>query len=183
VSFGIDAYPGQTFRGEVAHIRLNASMSQNVVSYTVIVTTDNSSGKLLPYMTANLQFEVARRTHALLVPNAALRWRPSAAQVMPQVRQSGAMPGPRRTAPPRDERSTKAGVGPAVRQGTLWIVADQGLVRPIPVKTGLSDGIMTEVDEGDLCEGTEVVVGEARLEVTQRSKLPFLSLRKKEGEN
>jgi HlyD family secretion protein len=56
VRFTVDAYPGEVFRGKVAQIRLNATMTQNVVTYTVVVVTDNLDGKLLPYLTANLQF-------------------------------------------------------------------------------------------------------------------------------
>ena len=62
VRFTVDAHPGQTFRGKVTQVRMNATMTQNVVTYTVVVTTDNSSGKLLPYLTANVQFEVDKRS-------------------------------------------------------------------------------------------------------------------------
>ena len=64
VRFTVDAYPGESFRGKVIQIRLNATMTQNVVTYTVVVETDNSDGRLLPYLTANVQFEVeaAHRT-------------------------------------------------------------------------------------------------------------------------
>src|SRR5204863_4905711 len=86
VSFTVDAFPNEAFRGEVLQIRLNATMTQNVVTYTVVVTTDNSSGKLLPYLTANLQFEVDRRKDALLIPNAALRWKPRPNQIAPDAR-------------------------------------------------------------------------------------------------
>ena len=83
VTFTVDAYPGETFKGEVSKVRLNATMTQNVVTYTVEVVTDNPvgklnpyqkgtpAGKLLPYLTANVQFELTRRTNVLLVPNAA----------------------------------------------------------------------------------------------------------------
>ena len=74
VTFTVDAFPGETFRGEVGKVRLNASMTQNVVTYTVEIITDNSDGRLLPYLTANVQFELDRRSDVLLVPNAALRW-------------------------------------------------------------------------------------------------------------
>ena len=85
VRFTVDAHDGQTFHGKVTQIRMNAQMTQNVVTYTVIVTTDNSDGKLLPYLTANVQFEVDKRSDVLLVPNAALRWTPESAQVDPTV--------------------------------------------------------------------------------------------------
>jgi HlyD family secretion protein len=88
VQFTVDAFANTTFRGEVSQIRLNANMTQNVVTYTVVVTTDNSSGRLLPYMTANVKFEVAKRTKVLLVPSAALRWKPQPNQVVADARES-----------------------------------------------------------------------------------------------
>ena len=82
VHFTLATYPGETFEGKVTQVRLNAQSTQNVVTYTVVVTTDNPptaeypNGKLFPYMTANLKFEVERHPDVLLVPNAALRWKP-----------------------------------------------------------------------------------------------------------
>ena len=107
VSFTVDAYPNETFKGEVAQVRLNATMTQNVVTYTVVVTTENkkvetppdksttggeaiNTGpryKLLPYMTANLLFEIERHEDVLKVPNAALRWKPRPQQIAPDVRE------------------------------------------------------------------------------------------------
>ncbi len=87
VAFTVDAYPGETFVGKVGKVRLNATMTQNVVNYTVEVTTDNSSGKLLPYLTANVRFEVTRREGVLAVPNAALRFIPQVAQIAPAYRE------------------------------------------------------------------------------------------------
>ena len=57
--------------------RLNATMNQNVVTYTVVVSVDNEDGLLRPYLTTNLSFIVADKNNALLVPNAALRWQPA----------------------------------------------------------------------------------------------------------
>jgi HlyD family secretion protein len=61
VRFTVDAHPGTVFEGKVAQVRLNGTMSQNVVMYTVVVATDNAEGKLLPYLTAHVQFEVGPR--------------------------------------------------------------------------------------------------------------------------
>ena len=58
VRFTVDAYPNDSFQGKVAQIRLNATLTQNVVTYTVVVAVDNADQKLLPYMTANVRFEV-----------------------------------------------------------------------------------------------------------------------------
>jgi HlyD family secretion protein len=88
VHFTVDAYPNETFLGKVLQIRLNATMTQNVVTYTVVVETDNSDMKLKPYMTANLQFETDHHKDVLMVPNAALRWKPRSSQVVPALRAS-----------------------------------------------------------------------------------------------
>jgi HlyD family secretion protein len=73
VRFTVEAVPGKVYEGQVAQIRLNAQMTQNVVTFTVVITADNPDGKLLPYLTANVAFDAGHRDHALLVPNAALR--------------------------------------------------------------------------------------------------------------
>lgn len=92
VTFTVDAFPGETFPGEVGKVRLNASMTQNVVTYIVEVIADNSDGRLLPYLTASVKFEVNRRRGVLLLPNGALRWQPEAEQIAPQYRQGAAPP-------------------------------------------------------------------------------------------
>jgi HlyD family secretion protein len=159
VGFTIDAYPGETFRGEVGKIRLNASMTQNVVTYTVEIHTDNSNGRLLPYLTANVQFEFARRKDVLLVPNAALRWKPSPQQSAPDARQE---PVDLARHPSPTTRTDASAKGPGTRprnRATVW-VRDGAFVRPVVVDIGLSDGSMTEIQDQSINEGTEVVVGE-----------------------
>jgi HlyD family secretion protein len=148
VTFTVDAYLGQVFTGEVGKVRLNASMTQNVVTYTVEVTTDNSSGTLLPYLTANLQFEVNRHQAVVLVPNAALRWYPQPQEVAPDVRAAQAA------------SARGAGGAPEGRttRGTVW-VQDGQFVRPSAVKIGLSDGTLTEIQSAEMQEGTPVIVG------------------------
>ena len=86
VHFTVNAYPNDVFHGEVSQVRLNATMTQNVVTYTVVVTTENKDRRLLPYMTANLQFEIERHENVLKVPNAALRWKPRPKRIAPDVR-------------------------------------------------------------------------------------------------
>ena len=86
VTFTVDAFPNQVFHGQVGKIRLNATMTQNVVTYTVEVNTENDDGKLLPYLTANAKFHIGRRNGVLVVPNAALRWSPLPNQIAPEAR-------------------------------------------------------------------------------------------------
>src|SRR5207249_526300 len=105
-TFTVDAFPGRVFNGSVGKVRLNASMTQNVVTYTVEVVTANPDGKLLPYLTANVQFEVARNENVLTVPNAALRWLPQQDQVSPEARQAEA------SAPSSQPGGAGAGRGP-----------------------------------------------------------------------
>ncbi len=81
VNFRVDAFPNDTFHGTVFQIRLNAIMTQNVVTYTVVITVDNSDLRLLPYLTANVKFQVDERKDALLVSNTALRYRPNPDQI------------------------------------------------------------------------------------------------------
>ncbi len=156
VRFTVDAYPGEAFRGEVEQVRLNATMTQNVVTYTVVVTTDNASGRLLPYLTANLKFEIDRRRQILLVPNAALRWQPDVNDVAPEEREAYL----------RSQRAGEMAAGSGNRaeetrrdQGSVWIV-EGACVRPVKVRIGLSDGLLTEIAAGELSQGQAVVVGE-----------------------
>jgi HlyD family secretion protein len=175
VRFSVAAFPAESFRGKVAQIRLNASMSQSVVTYTVIVTVDNAGGKLLPFLTARVQFEVEERKGVLLVPNAALRWQPPDRLVAPEAREAsagGGTPTPRASG--ADDARPQAGSGPGsrgARPAAVWVRQGE-FVRPIAVLAGLSDGVATaievEVEGGSggdtLAEGTEVVLGVVKRE-------------------
>jgi HlyD family secretion protein len=141
VTFTVDAFPRRVFSGQVGKVRLNAAMTQNVVTYTVEVSTDNADGKLLPYLTANVQFIVGRRRNVLTVPNVALRWEPRVDQIAPDFRQAF---GP---------------TGPAESAAIVW-VAQGNFVRPVKVKAGLTDGSRTEVEGTDVSAGMPVAVGE-----------------------
>jgi HlyD family secretion protein len=147
VDFTVDAFPGRTFRGRVGQVRLNATMTQNVVTYTIEVDTDNSDGKLLPYLTANARFEIGHRKGVLLVPNEALRWQPKPGQIV-SAGHNGRERGPRRD---------QGGDGTPV--ANIWVEAGK-FVRPIRVNAGLTDGVFTEVEGRDLTEGLQVITGE-----------------------
>ncbi len=142
-------------------------MTQNVVTYTVEVITDNSSGKLLPYLTANAQFELSQRRNVLIVPNAALRWYPQLDQVAPKFRAMADGSGPRDGLDTGEQQTAKPAANTDTRssQGLLW-TQDGSYVRPVKVHVGLTDGTMTEVQGDDVKEGMEVIVGEQRQETT-----------------
>jgi HlyD family secretion protein len=160
VTFTVDAFPSETFRGEVGKVRLNASMTQNVVTYTVEVLTDNSSGRLLPYLTANVQFQLDRHSGVLLVPNMALKWMPSVDEVAPEFRAESERPGgEKRGATKKAQVTGKASQGQAKSTLAVVWVPDGKYVRPLQVRTELSNGATTEVEGKGLSEGMEVVTG------------------------
>jgi len=164
VTFTVSTYEGHTFKGVVGNIRLNATMTQNVVTYTVEVVTNNSSGKLLPYLTANVNFEVSRRDNVLEVANAALRWKPKTEQVAPEYQsvlnepaEQGKGTGKKQRDPNAPQTQTSN-----YNKATLW-VSENGLVKPIKVLAGTSDGTMTEIQGDEIKEGLQVITGEQQL--------------------
>jgi HlyD family secretion protein len=136
-------------------------MTQNVVTYTVEVTTDNSSGKLLPYLTANLNFEVGVKSNVLLVPNAALRWWPQPDRIAPEAREALNTKGGRGKDKDKDKAPGEGGKKDIAERGTVWVQSGN-YVRPVRVRIGWSDGVNTEVTGEGLTEGTEVVIGDIR---------------------
>jgi len=164
VQFTVDALADETFRGKVTQIRMNAQMTQNVVTYTVIVTTDNSDLRLFPYLTANVLFEVERRDNVFKVPNAALHWRPQASRIAPDV---GTSSSEGAAGEKESEKAPAAGQPPSTAPAAagrtelhrLWMPAGP-FVRPLDVVVGISDGTMTEISGDELREGLRVIVGE-----------------------
>ena len=138
VTFRVDAYPSDTFRGTVAQVRLNPTTVQNVVTYSTIIDAPNPALKLKPGMTANLTIEVARSSNVLRVPAAALRFKPDASLLA--------------------RYGITAPKAPAVigKTGTVWI-SNGTTLAPVTVTTGLSDGTQTEIAGAPFEPGTLVV--------------------------
>jgi HlyD family secretion protein len=130
-SFTVDAFPGETFKGVIRQIRNAPQSVQNVVTYDAVIDVDNSDLRLRPGMTANVTFTYAQKDDALKLPNAALRFRP---------------PAEIAATAPRAERDRR----------TVWVLRG-GQPKPISIRTGLSDGSVTEVAEGDLREGDSLI--------------------------
>ena len=86
VNFNVDAFPDRSFEGVVKQLRLNSTNTSNVVTYNVVVSVDNQDLTLLPGMTAYVNIIVDRARHALLVPNAALRYKPKLDNAAPPDR-------------------------------------------------------------------------------------------------
>jgi HlyD family secretion protein len=166
VTFTCDAFPGRQFEGTVAKVRLNATMTQNVVMYTVVVNTENPDKVLLPYLTANVDFTVSKQTNALLVPNAALRWSPSSPnEIVADARSQN--PVDALADNPSGAKGANGG------QGVIWLKNGE-FVRPVEVKVGTSDGSNTAVAANNLQEGEEVVTGETTGPEQGATQNPFL---------
>lgn len=188
VSFTVDAFPRDKFEGVVSQVRYNAQMTQNVVTYTVVVSTNNPGGKLIPYLTANVQFLLEKRENVLTVPNVALRWRPKG--VADRSDQNAEQKEPRPTKPTgtasvegsgkgkngRKGKPDGAGSGeqrrPEKRPGTIW-VQEGDEIRSIEVQVGLSDGANSEISGESLTEGLQVITGEVRQAEEGGGRSPF----------
>ncbi len=174
VDFTVDAFPTQTFHGKVAQVRNAPITVQNVVTYDTIIEVANPELKLKPGMTANVSIIVARREGALIIPNAALRFRPSDTQE-PSPPKESPTPGQGRAPGGARPNGGAAGRLGGERQArTLYVLPDgkkQGAPTPVPVKTGISDGVSTEVIDG-LKEGDRVVTG---LRMNQSASSPTTS--------
>lgn len=138
VKFTVDAYPSERFKGSVRQIRNAAQTIQNVVTYDAVVAVDNTDLRLKPGMTANVTFAYADKPDVLRVPNAALRYKPS----------SDLLPKGADTNKPKPERGSG--------QRTLWLLRD-GQPMAAVVKLGITDGSFTEIVEGELKDGDEVI--------------------------
>jgi HlyD family secretion protein len=133
VKFTVSALPKETFEGTVKQVRLQSATTENVVSYDVVVSVANAQQKLLPGMTARVKFLTQSAKDVLKVANAALRFRPTTASAAANGRTRGG--------------------------STLFTVDEKGLLVPIRVKTGVTDGTTTEVRGAELKEGMKVVAG------------------------
>jgi HlyD family secretion protein len=136
--FTVAALANQTFHGTVRQVRLQSTTQDNVVNYTVVVAVDNAKGKLLPGMTARVSFLTKSAENVLSVPNAALRFRPTAA--------------------PTATRSTTS-TRQRTRGGALYVLDAKGQPQAIRVQTGITDGTTTEVRGNDIKEGMKVIAG------------------------
>jgi len=171
VHFSVDAFPGEKFIGQVSKIRLNAQMTSQVVIYIVEVTTNNDDLKLLPYLSADVKFEVDHRKDVLLVPNSALRYRPRPELIAAQPADASVPAATTKPASSADDGATD--------RRTVW-VKDGNKVRPVEVEVVVTDGTLSEIAGGGLEEGTEIVESEDLPQATpSEGTNPFMPMRPK----
>jgi HlyD family secretion protein len=131
VTFTVDAYPGRTFLGRVSQIRKAPQIVQNVVTYTVVAAVANRDGELLPGMTANVKFVIAKRDDVLKVPNTALRFRPPTAPALSS--------GARVWLPGRDGRPVAVPVAVGISDGTATEIVAGELAAGQEVLVGVEE--------------------------------------------
>lgn len=167
-NFSVDAYPEQKFDGKVVQIRSAPIVTQNVVTYVVVVNVDNSEMKLKPGMTANVSIVVAKKDDVIKIPPAALRFKPKGGDEKPAVAKgdSGS------TAAPKGKDRLDNGGKPGERKGSggqIVYTLKEGKPAPLSVKTGIASSNSMELVEGDLKEGDEVIVEQSGGDAKKKS--------------
>jgi HlyD family secretion protein len=160
-SFTVDSYPEQTFRGKVTQIRSAPIITQNVVTYVVVVSVDNSDLKLMPGMTANVSVEAAKKEDVLKLPPAALRFKPKSKGDDAKEKGKGEMAGVDAQRPAGSggpSGGSKGGSGKTRGKNQQVYLLKEGKPLAVPVTTGIANNNSIELVEGALKEGDEVIV-------------------------
>jgi HlyD family secretion protein len=158
VDFTVDAFPTQTFHGKVVQVRNAPITVQNVVTYDTVIGVSNPDLKLKPGMTANVSIIAARKDDVLQIKNAALRYRPVEAGAAEMGSRSTSWRGGRGGSPPGPGSAKGGGRERTTSERTVYVLSGSS-PKPMQIKTGISDGVVTEVIEG-LKEGDRVVTAE-----------------------
>lgn len=166
VRFSCDAFPNEMFTGTVHRIRMNATLSSNVVTYIVEVNAPNDNLRLLPYLTANVKFIRGERKNVLAVPNAVLRF-----------------------VPPEDvlDKSVPVPQVKPYREAVLYVERTKGKLTPVKVKVGMNNGALAEIITDELKEGDKIISGVDIVSVgsaqSDNLKNPFLPSRPARSRN
>ncbi len=153
-TFTVDAYPDRTFSAEITDIHYGAQEIEGVITYEAVLEVDNEDLSLRPGMTATANIVVERVEDALLIPNAALRFSPPIRENTERGRGLLARLLPH---PPRTSSSNRENRGTTNRQQRVWTLRDDEPVA-VEVSTGATDGVVTEVVQGDVEPGTPLIV-------------------------
>jgi len=189
VKFTVDAFPGKEFEGKIEQMRLNPQNVQNVVTYNVVIDVNNPEQKLKPGMTTNLTITIDERNNVLKVPNSALRFIPQdgtqgtsqgrSGNGNNQARSQGAATQTGAGSNNDGQGGNQQGAGgnrnfaaptaPVLSGQTriVWVLDQNKQLNRRRIVVGLTDGISTEVLNGDLKEGEMAVTGQT---VTGASK-------------
>jgi len=189
VRFTVQAYDEDTFYGEVKQVRLQSSIQENVVTYTAVVGVDNTDGRLLPGMTATVEFLIETVDDVMKVPNAALRFRPNE-QMMLELRDrmqaeraasgdttsrasAGAAPAAGRAAAGGWASGGGQDFGGSSNRATLWYLDENGNISVLRAQTGITDGSQTEISGRGVEVGMQIIAGVTVIEEEGGLQNPF----------
>ena len=161
-TFTVDAYPEETFLAQITQVRYSSQETDGVITYETVLKVDNSKLLLRPGMTATAEITVRKVADAILVPNAALRFTPPVRNdIKKQERPDrGTVMGKLMPRPPRPQKKSSSNHLDTTGTNTnrrVWTL-NAGHLVPIAIRTGVTDGIITEILEGDIVPGMELVV-------------------------
>ncbi|HEY0372443.1 MAG TPA: efflux RND transporter periplasmic adaptor subunit [Thermoanaerobaculia bacterium] len=163
VKFTVQALAKETFEGSVQQVRLQSTTNENVVNYTVVVAVENPQKKLLPGMTARVEFLTESANDVLKVANAALRFKPAEDAKVEQTTTATNTTGNRQPATGNAQSGTRQrATGNRPRTGgfgTVYVTTVEGKLKPVRVRTGITDGKVTEVRGKDVTAGMKVIAG------------------------
>jgi HlyD family secretion protein len=157
VSFTVQAYPNQTFKGSVRQVRLQSTTVENVVTYTAVVSVKNLDGRLRPGMTATVKFETATAENALVVPSGALRL--AATDEMKAEAGIDTLTGNANGTSMRRDSTARRQLTGAQRSALLWTVDSAGKVAALRVRVGVTDGQRTAIEGEKIREGMTIITG------------------------
>jgi HlyD family secretion protein len=176
VDFTVDAYPYRDFQGVVTQVRNSPTTVNNVVTYDCVIGVTNADYKLKPGMTANVSVVIAQRDEVLIIPNSALRYHPPENAI---VQTNGAAISQTTNSPSggNGQGHHGGGHGHGERQliHTVYLLSGEGKdakLSAVQIKTGISDGISTEVVSG-LKEGDQIVTGNILTGTANAASNPF----------
>ena len=170
VTFKVDAFPKETFRGTVSQVRMNATTVQNVVTYDTIIEFANPDLKLFPGMTAYVTIPVATVQNVVKLPNTALRYKPpmSPEEILALYTRYGIDVGGQKKPASDDPAAAQAGAAsqiapraPRADSAVVWKIHADNNIEPVKISLGITDHSYTEIAallKGELKEGDEVVI-------------------------
>lgn len=152
--FTVDAFPELTFQGNISQIRLSPQVVNNVVTYPVLINVANKELRLKPGMTANVTIPVEKLAHVLRIPNSALRYKPDPDDLEQPAKSGGNWKnsGSQKGTDENKESGSK-------KESQVYILAPSGKLKPVSVRTSLTDGAFTAIESNSLKEGDLVVTG------------------------
>ncbi|WP_294318544.1 efflux RND transporter periplasmic adaptor subunit [uncultured Chryseobacterium sp.] len=181
-TFTVDAFPDETFNGSVSEVRLQPTVSSNVVNYTTIINADNSSLKLKPGMTANITIYTQVLKNVMKIPAAATSFRPDSL-VMKKYKVDSPFAngkGKRKGTGPKKEKS---GMENKSESASVWIIGKDSVITRKRIRTGMDNDTEIQVISG-LNKNDNIITGYKNLSKKSSgnaAKSPFMPQRRGSG--